>query len=82
VIAVNAYDEEKDVVQGFVEKQKLKQVVLLKGSDVALDIYGIEEYPGAFWIDREGKVVQREMGFEVERVPRMERKIEKLLGGQ
>jgi hypothetical protein len=81
VIAVNAYDEEKEVVQGFIEKQKLKQVVLLKGSDVALDTYGLSEFPGAYWIDREGRVVQRELGFEVERVPRMERKIEQLLGG-
>lgn len=82
MIAVNAYDEEKDVVQGFVEKEKLKQVVLLKGSDVALETYGVSEFPGAFWIDRDGRVVQRELGFEVERVPRMERKIEKLLGGR
>jgi hypothetical protein len=56
--------------------------VLLQGSDVALDTYGLSEFPGAFWIDREGRVVQRELGVEVERVPRMERKIEKLLGGR
>jgi hypothetical protein len=82
VVAVNAYDDEKDVVQGFVEKEKLKHLVLLKGSDVALDTYGLAEFPAGFWIDREGRVVHRELGFEVERVPRMERKIEKLLGGK
>ena len=79
VIAVNGYDEEKDVVQKFVDKEKLKQPILLKGSTIAMDVYGVTGFPASFWIDREGKVVYWEKGFSPQEAPAMERRIERLL---
>lgn len=79
VIAVNAWDEEKEVVQKFAEKEKLKQTILLKGSEVAADVYGVTGYPTSYWIDREGKVVYWEKGFVPEAAPALEKRIERLL---
>lgn len=79
VVAVNAYDEERKVVAEFVEKEKLKQVVLLMGSKVAQDLYGATSYPTSFWIDTEGKVVRRETGFHPSMVPALERMAQKLV---
>src|SRR4029450_7106246 len=64
VIAVNAYDEEKPVVSQFVSKEKLKQIVLLKGSGGARTQDAGRNFPTTVWIDAEGKIVRREMGFD------------------
>jgi thiol-disulfide isomerase/thioredoxin len=79
VVAVNAYDEERQVIADFVSKEKLKQTVLLMGSKVAQDLYAAPSYPTSYWIDREGKVVRREMGFQVTMVPALERMARKLV---
>ena len=42
-------------------------------------LYGVTSAPTAFWIDHEGKVLRREMGFDPSHVPEMERRIEELL---
>lgn len=79
VIAVNGYDEEKDVVQKFADKEKLKQPILLKGSKVAFELYGVTGFPASFWIDPQGNIVHREVGFSPELAPALEKRIEKLL---
>jgi len=80
VIAVNGYDESKEVVERFVREKNLKQRVLLRGGKVARDAYGVRAYPTCFFIDREGKVVEREVGFAPDMARSMEGKIERLLG--
>jgi thiol-disulfide isomerase/thioredoxin len=79
VIAVNAYDEERPLVAEFVKKEKLKQIILLKGSEVASDLYGVPSFPTTYWIDREGRVVRRETGFDPLMFPAMERLARKLV---
>jgi hypothetical protein len=79
VMAVNGYDEPKDEVEGFMTKNKLTHPVLLLGGKVALDVYGVEGFPTAFWIDHQGRIVGREVGFEPGHVPAMEKRIERLL---
>jgi len=78
-VAVNAYDEERKVVADYVEKEKLKQTVLLMGSKVAQDLYAAPSYPTSYWIDREGRVVRRETGFQATMVPALERMARKLV---
>jgi hypothetical protein len=63
VLAVNGYDEPREVVEKFVREKSLKQKVLLMGGAVAAKGYGVRAYPTTFLIDREGKVVNREEGF-------------------
>jgi len=67
------------VVADYVEKEKLKQTVLLMGSTVAQELYVAPSYPTSYWIDREGKVVRREMGFQATMAPVLERMARKLV---
>ena len=62
-MAVNAWDEPKDLLAKYAEKEKLAQRILLEGSDVA-DTYGITGLPATLWVNRQGVVVDTEMGFE------------------
>jgi hypothetical protein len=63
VIAVNAWDEEKEPVARFVAEKKLKHKFLMQGGDVC-DRYGIPNrtIPTVLWIDREGKIVDTDTG--------------------
>ena len=63
----------------FIADNKLTHPVLLLGGKVALDVYGVEGFPTAFWIDHRGRIVGREVGFEASHVPAMEKRIERLL---
>ncbi len=80
VLAVNGYDEPKEVVEKFVREKKLGQKVLLLGGKVAREKYGVHAYPTCFFIDRTGKVVDREVGFAPNMGKAVEGKIEGLVG--
>lgn len=62
VLAVNAWDEPKDVLKRYAEKERLAQRILLDGGSVA-DSYGISSVPVTLWINRAGVVVDAELGF-------------------
>jgi len=79
VVAVNGWNEPRDMVQGFVTRAKLKQPVLLMGNVVAGQQYMVRGYPTSFWIDHEGKVIDREVGFNPAEFPAMRTRIEQLL---
>lgn len=79
VMAVNGYDEPKGVVQGFVEGAGLKQPVLLMGRSVAQEKYGVRAFPTNFWINHEGKVVHKDVGFSEGDFQVMEARVERLL---
>ena len=79
VLAVNGYDESKETVAKFVEAKKLKQKVLLLGSKVARDLYCVRGFPTTFFIDPEGKIVDRDVGFSPAAAPATEAKIRALL---
>ncbi len=63
VLAVNAWDDEAGIVRRFVKRGKLKQRVLLKGGSVA-KTYGVKSVPTTLWIDREGRIVDTDLGFD------------------
>ncbi len=62
VLAVNAWDEPRDKVAGFVKEHQLKQRILMDGNQVA-SRYGLKGVPILYWIDRQGIVVDVELGF-------------------
>ncbi len=58
VLAVNAWDEDHNLLKEYAKQEKLNQRILLDGSDVHKR-YGIPErrVPVVFFIDRAGRVV-------------------------
>ncbi len=62
VLAPNAWDEDRETVQNFVNDQKLTYRVLLDGGDVH-DSYHVRSVPALFWIDRAGVIRDIELGF-------------------
>ncbi len=82
MIAVNGWDEERDVVARFIEEKGFKQKVLLMGGTIAAEKYGVSNYPTSFFLDKNGVVVDFEMGFDPEMADKLEKKIAALLEKQ
>lgn len=63
VFAVNAWDEDKEILKQYVEQAKLSQRVLLNGGETC-DRFSIpnRSVPTVFWIDRAGIVVEVDPG--------------------
>ncbi len=78
VLAVNAWDEDKEILQQYVDQNKFQQRVLLNGGEVS-DRYGIpnKTVPTVLWIDRKGTVVDTDLGSG--NVRRLEQKTAKLV---
>jgi hypothetical protein len=73
-------DDTPEMVREMVSKMKLTHPMVLRGSAVS-DLYSVEQIlPTAFWIDRNGRVVLREVGFLPEMEKEIERRINELLG--
>ncbi len=82
MIAVNGWDEERDVVARYIEEKGFKQKVLLMGGTIAAEKYGVTNYPTNFLLDKNGVVVDFEMGFNPEMADKMEKNIAALLEKQ
>ena len=83
VMAVNAYDEPRGVVEHFMKREGLKHPMLLQGGSVARDVYNVTSFPTSFWIDAEGYIVGRpEVGFSPQKYPSMVEKVESMLGAR
>jgi hypothetical protein len=78
VLAVNAWNEEKDILKQYIEQNKFQQRVLLNGGSVS-DRYGIpnKSVPTVFWIDRAGIVLEADLGSG--NLERLERNTAKLV---
>lgn len=63
VFAVNAWDEPLRDIKRFVRQRRLKQYILLNGSQV-LAQYGVTVVPTVLFIDRNGVIVDAEVGFD------------------
>ncbi len=63
VLAVNAWNDDKQDIHRFVKRGKLKQRMLLDGASVA-EMYKVTSVPTTLWIDRKGIIVDTEIGFE------------------
>ena len=81
VLAVNAWDEDKEILKQYVEQNKLNQRVLLNGGETS-DRYGIPErsVPTVLWIDRTGVVVDVDAGSGD--VGTLERNTKRLIDGK
>jgi len=73
VLAVNAWNEPADKLRRFVEQKKLTHRILLGGAAVAGEGYGVEGIPVTIWIDRDGRIAAREVGFAPGQEGRLER---------
>lgn len=82
MIAVNGWDEERDVVAQYIKETGFKQKVLLMGGTIAAEKYGVTNYPTNFLLDKSGVVVDFEMGFNPEMAAKMEENIAALLAKQ
>jgi hypothetical protein len=78
VLAVNAWDEPKEMLTKFVKDKNLKHTILLSGEKVATETYGLKGVPYVFWINKEGVVVDSEMDYDGPEP--LERRTKKLLG--
>ncbi len=82
MIAVNGWDEERDVVAQYIKETGFKQKVLLMGGTIAAEKYGVTNYPTNFYLDKSGVVVDFETGFAPEMAEKMESRIAALLEKQ
>jgi len=82
VVAVNSWDEPRQKVAGFMKDEKLTHEVLLQGGTVASEKFGVTAAPTSFWIDHQGKVLTREIGFHPAHFPQMEERVERLLAAR
>ena len=80
IVAVNGYDESRDVVAAFAEQAKLEHPIALNGGNVANEVYRVGSYPTTFWINRDGSVEDYEIGMHS--AASLERRIQKLLKKQ
>jgi len=81
VLAVDAWDEDKEILKQYVEQNKLNQRVLLEGGKT-IKQYGVpdELIPTVLWIDRAGIVVDVALG--AGDVKTLENNTKKLVSGK
>ncbi len=64
VLAVNAWDEEKDVIGKFVSDNRLQQRVLLNGREVFKGAYVQKSIPVVLWLDRGGRILYTHLDYD------------------
>ncbi len=79
MLAVNAYDEPREKVEAFAKSRKLTHPILLMGRKVAKNDYLVTGYPTAYWIDREGRIIERTVGFRDGQQTKLEQRLIELL---
>lgn len=75
VVGINAWDEPVDRIKSFVEKEKLPYTILGGGRRVLSDSYQGRSIPHSFLIDRTGRVVWSEVGFDDGTAAELERQV-------
>ena len=76
VIAINAYGDERESVEKYVQEENLKHTILLDGKSV-LEQFQVSAYPTTYWIDRNGNIVDYEIGMTS--LERLEESVQELL---
>lgn len=62
LISINSYDSKEDIAK-FFNKHKIKYPVLLNGKTIAGN-YGVSVFPTLFIIDKSGKIIYSQIGFD------------------
>ena len=78
VLAINADNDGRGRIREFVAENDLQQRMLLRGDGVGFQQYHLKAMPSVYFIDRSGKVVDREVGFRNQ--SQIEKTLEKVLG--
>ncbi len=76
---MNAWDQPADQVKGYAARKGIRYPLLIGGNKVGA-LCGIEGIPANFFIDREGKIAESEIGFRGEEA--LEAPIKKILPGK
>ncbi|OYP33953.1 TlpA family protein disulfide reductase [Rhodopirellula sp. MGV] len=63
IVAVNGYDDDRDSVAKYVANDELSHPIVLNGGSTADESYHVGAYPTTFWLDRDGTVIEYEVGF-------------------
>jgi thiol-disulfide isomerase/thioredoxin len=63
VIAVNAYNETRPVVEGFVLEKRLSHLIGLMGGSIAQQ-YTVASYPVVWFVDHSGNIADYHLGFD------------------
>lgn len=82
VLAVNAWDEERDIVNKFVRDNNLKQRVVMDGKQVFKEAYGLKSVPTVFWIDRSGKIVRTHLDYDAAHADVLDKYTASLVNGK
>lgn len=77
IISINSYDSREDV-KWFCNKHQTNYSVLLNGKPVA-EKYGVSAFPTFFIIDKTGKIIYSNMGYDSSALSKMEQVIENAL---
>lgn len=77
LISINSYDSKGDVGK-FFNKHKIKYPVLLNGKTIA-ENYGVSAFPTFFVIDKSGKIIYSQTGFDESSTSKIEKIIKKAL---
>ena len=77
VLAVNAWDESREMIEEFSREMELNQLILVNGGRAHKEIYKLKWVPHNFWIDRQGIVVSTELSFHG--AESLERRTQKIL---
>lgn len=76
VLGINGWDDPREVVAAYQEKNNFKHTLLLNGSEVA-KAYGIDLYPSCIWVNKQGIITDIQYG--ATNAKKLETKTEKLL---
>lgn len=77
LVSINSYDAKEDVAI-FFDNHKIKYPVMLNGKSVA-ESYGVSAFPTLFIVDKSGKIIYSQVGFDEASVPKIEQIIKNAL---
>ena len=63
IVAVNGYNDDRESVAKYVTKASLTHPIVLQGKTISDDLYQAGAYPTTFWVNRDGTIVDYEVGF-------------------
>ena len=63
VLGVNADNDPKEGIEGFVKRNNLTHRILMRGNGLAMTTYSVRGFPTTYWVDRRGRLVSREYGY-------------------
>lgn len=61
VLGINGWDDPREVVAAYQEKNNFKHTLLLNGGEVA-KAYGIDLYPSCVWVNKQGIITDIQYG--------------------